>query len=180
MKIRFTISLVATALLVGECCGQDLSGQHGPPIPRADSTPEDGLAVQLSSRLKTAGWSDATAQAVVALNLDRYRLLRETAEVVLERELQAYESLRPDGRVALLLEKHPEMAGVLLLARDPAMVAKGILGCEQEEDQVRIISSFVKYTDPDEISLWATAVGDHGRCIAGLLRRCQAWPRGSS
>ena len=130
----------------------------------------------LISRLKAAGWTDASAQAVVNLNSDRYVWLHESAPVVLEREIAGYEALRPEGTVVPFLERYPEMAGILLLARDPAAVADGILNCDQEEDRLRIIGSFAKYTDAADVSRWAAAVARHGRCVAGLLRRCPAWP----
>jgi hypothetical protein len=69
------------------------------------------LALELTARLKASGWQDASAQAVVSLNLDRYRWLRESADVILEREFKAYEALRPDGEIAQLLERHPRWPG---------------------------------------------------------------------
>ena len=110
------------------------------------------------------------------MNSDRYVWLHESAPVVLEREIAGSEALRPEGTVVPFLERYPKMAGILLLARDPAAVADGILNCDQEEDRLRIIGSFAKYTDAADVSRWAAAVARHGRCIAGLLRRCPAWP----
>jgi hypothetical protein len=130
----------------------------------------------LSSRLKSSGWSESAADAVVHLNEDRYFFLSESAPSVLELEIRGYEKLRPNGRTDLFLQKHPEMAGVLLLAKDTAAVVEGILGCDQEHDRQRIINSFTKYTDSDDITRWAQAVARHRRCIVGLLRRCPSWP----
>ena len=159
--------------------------RRGQPQPKPDGKPAattsepiptGNLAAELTSRLIASDWPDASARAVVALNLDRYAWLRQTAEGVIEREFQALGALHPEGTVPRLLEKHPEMAGALLIARNHDDVAAGILNCEEEEDRVRLIGSFVKYTEADEMTLWASAVARHGRCIAGLLRRCQAWP----
>ena len=144
--------------------------------PISASVSSDDLDRELMGCLKTHGWPEASAQAVVKLNLDRYVWLRESADAVLEREFEKFKWLRPGGRVSALLEKHPEMAGVLLLVSEPAAVASGILDCDDAEDRVQLIGSFVKYTEAREISEWAAAVARHGRCIAGLLRRCPAWP----
>lgn len=127
-------------------------------------------------KLKAAGWPPNAATAVAHVNEERFRWLHEVARESLDRELRAFATLHPSGRVVVLLERHPQTVGLLLLARDPVALADGILACPDEEDQIRLIGSFVKYTDPAEITQWAESISKHGRCIAALLHRCQAWP----
>lgn len=127
-------------------------------------------------KLKAAGWPPNAATAVAHVNEERFRQIHEVAKEALDRELRTFATLHPSGRVTVLLERYPLMAGQLVLARDPEVVANGILACPDEDDQIRLISSFVKYTEPAEIAQWAESIAKHGRCIAGLLRRCQAWP----
>jgi hypothetical protein len=127
-------------------------------------------------KLQAAGWPPNAATAVAHVNEERFRWLHEVARESLDRELRAFATLHPSGRMAVLLERHPQTAGLLLLARDPVALADGILACSDEADQIRLIGSFVKYTEPAEVTQWAESVAKHGRCIAGLLHRCQAWP----
>lgn len=178
MKTWLTILLiVAAGISAAFYCREHLWANPSPPATTcSEVVSTDGIALELKTRLTASGWSDAAAGAMVALNLDRYCWLRQEADAVLEREIQACEALRPSAMATQLLEKHPEMAGVLLLVHEPDAVAKGILSCKFDEDAVRLIGSFVKYTAPDEMSQWAAAVSRHGPSIAGLLRRCPAWP----
>ncbi|MEI7912292.1 MAG: hypothetical protein WCK77_21885 [Verrucomicrobiota bacterium] len=178
MKAWFTISLIVTAgIAAAFYCREHLWPK---PIPPATTSPEvvstDGIALELKSQLTDSGWSEAAAESTIALNSDRYCWLRREAPAVLDHEIEAWKTLQPSAIAMELLEKHPEMAGVLLLVHNPDTVAKGILDCKYDEDAVRIIGSFVKYTEPDEMSRWAAAVASHGPCIAELLRRCPAWP----
>jgi hypothetical protein len=178
MKTWLTILLiVAAGISAAFYCREHLWANSIPPATtcsEVDST--DRVALEVKSRLTASGWSDAAVEAMIALNLDRYCWLRQEANAVLERELQACEALHPSAMAIQLLEKHPEMAGVLLLVHEPDEVAKGILNCKFDEDTVRLIGSFVKYTAPDEMSQWAAVVSRHGPSIAGLLGRCPAWP----
>lgn len=185
MRALLTILCVAASITAAYYCREDLSRLVWPEPPGETTgpinLPENGvdaekIAAELNSRLIASGWSQEAAEATIALNLDRYCWLRNMANTVLEREIKEYESLRPNPLLTQFLEKHPEMAGVMLMAYDPDAVANGILKCKSAEDTQRIIGSFVKYTDKDEMSKWAAAVARHGPCIAGLLRRCPAWP----
>ena len=175
LKVALTIVLMACAAVAFLQFRESPAAKRERDIATSKQAEPD-LALKLTARLKASGWQDASAQAVVGLNLDRYRWLRDAADVVLEREFKGYEALLPDGEVAQLLERHPQMAGVLILAHDPAAVAQGIFSCSEADDQRRLIGSFAKYTEPADVSVWAAALSRHGRCIAGLLRRCQAWP----
>ncbi len=176
-KAWFTISLIVTAgIAAAFYCREHLWAKPIPPTTSPEVASTDGIALKLKSRLIDSGWSDAAAEATITLNLDRYCWLQQVANAVLDREIEALKSLEPSAVAMELLEKHPEMAGVLLLVHNPDKVAKGILDCKDEKDAARIIGSFVKYTDPAEMSRWAEAVDRHGPCIVELLRRCCGWP----
>ncbi len=175
--------LLTAFVLLGAAIGAAFHFMQPPPADKTatenvvgDSTSIALLDTQWTSRLTAADWPESSARVMVKLNLDRYRWLHSEAPAVLERELADFESLRPSGSSIRLLDEHPGMAGVLVMVQNPTDVADGILACEQNEDRVRIIGSFTKYTHPDDLSRWAAAVVRHHRCIAGLLRRCQASP----
>ncbi len=176
MKSAIAILLALTTAVAVFYFRGTLVGQPHDPVASAAPVNAEQLAAELTSRLVAAGWSDAAAGAVVSLSLDRFILLRETVEAALEKEFKALESLRPEGVVAQLLEKHPQTAGLLVMAHDRLALAEGILRITNEDARDNIIGSFAKYMDAGDISRWAVAVNRHGRCVAGLQRRCQAWP----
>ena len=134
------------------------------------------LAERLRGTLTEADWPQTAADALIDLNMDRFWWLQTNLEEFLNREFQAYGSLKLTAKQAELLALHPELAGVLLAVRNREQFAEGILQLSDEKDRFAIINSFVKYTEVEDLSDWSSAVASHGPSIAALLRLCPAWP----
>ena len=94
---------------------------------------------------------------------------------LVEKELRLLCQMQPKEKVLRLIEKHPETAGVLLLAHKKDALAAAILNAP-ESDQDMLVASYVFSTTGTEVEEWTRAVDRHPGPIALFQRRCAGLP----
>lgn len=90
------------------------------------------LAADARSRLHCAGWPEAAAQAVVDLNLDWFTIQAEENAGGFERQLKLLEALGSHPLVFAVVEKRPELAGLLAGVASPKDVAASLAVSESD------------------------------------------------
>ena len=105
----------------------------------------------------------------------RFRATHDVAPPLVETELRLLVNLHPKEKVLSLLEHHPEVSGLLLLAPNPAGVADAIMQAS-DGDQETLIASYWHCTDGVSVRLWTEAVRRHRPLVVFFQRKCAALP----
>ncbi len=116
----FAISLTAWILNSKESSTQPRPGPLPPtvPAPPASFHPADAVPVLIE-----AGWSRPAAESVVSLNAPYFTALNQDDPAAWKNTLARLRQLGRHAGLMELLERHPELAGLLAGAVDPVAVA---------------------------------------------------------
>lgn len=125
--------------------------------------------------LNKGGWSMDACRAWWLVNERRLKATAEVAPDLVEKELRLFYQMQPKGRELRLIEKHPEAAGILLLAHKRDALASAILAAP-ESDQDMLVASYLFCTTGTEVDEWTEAVARHPGPIALFQRRCAVLP----
>lgn len=109
----------------------------------------------------------APAEAVVGLNEEWFRLLREHSPGQLRTQLTRLSKLGQVKGLSAALRDRPDFAGLFAEAADPVALSTALDG----PDQDLLASLFALHVDRDEARDLAVAVIHDGPTIAGLARR---------
>jgi len=118
--------------------------------------------------LVKSGWSREPAVAVAQLNRDWFNLLARDDPVALERQFKLLRGLGRHPQLFDLLERHPEVSGLLAQAEDSIAVAE----CLRSEQRYRTAANlFVRHVAPSDAAALARAMSRHGELIDRLVGR---------
>lgn len=92
--------------------------------PFAYATPSNSATSAWIQALQNQGWDETTANEVVDLNQDWFASLAENYPKELDAQLARLSRLGQYPQFAFLLQKHPELAGLLAGSEDPRLLAK--------------------------------------------------------
>lgn len=138
-----------------------------------DSTPLDESVI---IRLREEGqWSVKAAERCWEVNEKRFKATHDVAPQLIETELRLLVGLHPKAKVLSVLERHPEVAGLLLLAPNPAEVADAIMQAS-DGDQEALIASYWHCTDGVSVRLWTEVVRRHRPLVVFFQQKCAALP----
>lgn len=162
--------------LLAFVCGHQAAIAQAQPSPPAElshkSTDRDRA---LNLLLDTGEWSVDACRNWWEANERRLQATAEVAPDLVEKELRLLCQMRPEGKVLRLIEKHPETAGVLLLAYKKEALAAAILNAPESEQDM-LVASYLFSTTGTEVDEWTQAVARHPGPIALFQRRCAALP----
>ena len=156
--------------------GQEPAIAQTPPLPPSEQSPKaTGRDHAFNLLLDKGGWSAEACRAWWGANERRLEATAEVAPDLVEKELRLLCQMQPKEKVLRLIEKHPETAGVLLLAHKKDALAAAILNAP-ESDQDMLVASYVFSTTGTEVEEWTRAVDRHPGPIALFQRRCAGLP----
>jgi len=125
------------------------------PEPR-QREPEGFDSGKAKRALVDEGWSQAVAEAVVSLNVRFFTVLFEDDPQAWKNSLARLQTLGQHPGLMVLLERHPELAGLLAGAPDPVAVAAPLYDARHYD---QLASLYVRYAaDLDSLAL---ALRDH-------------------
>ena len=152
-----------------------LGSQNGPRwfSPSSTTSPSrpdtSDVRVQvLGDKLREAGWSDDAAGQVANLNAEWFALISEENEASAQKQLKFLEGLGQHSEFMDFLEEHPETAGLLAAADDPAVIHRSLVSAGEDYDFVA--SLYVQHAAPEDAALLAEALDRH-RTIIGRVAR---------
>lgn len=125
--------------------------------------------------MNRGNWSAEACRAWWGVNERRLKATEEVAPALVEKELRLLCQMGPKGKVLRLIEKHPEAAGILLLAHRRDDLATAILAAP-EPDQDMLVASYLFCVTGTEVEAWTKAVARHPGPIALFQHRCAALP----
>ena len=138
------------------------------PVSFADAeTPDSAVPAWIQS-LHDQGWDEVTATEVVHLNQDWFAHLAEKAPQELDEQLARLGRLGKYPQFSSLLQKHPELAGLLAGSEDPRLVAKTL---SDEGCYPYLTQQYSLQAAPDDALALAKALERHGETICKLAKR---------
>lgn len=120
-------------------------------------------------------WSVKAAERCWMVNEKRFRATHDVAPQLLETEMRLLTNLHPTGKMSSILEHHPEMSGLLLLAPSPADVTDAIMQAS-DGDQEALIASYWHCTDGISVRLWTEVIRRHRPLVVFFQQKCAALP----
>lgn len=118
--------------------------------------------------LQDQGWGEETATEVVDLNQDWFASLAENAPRELNEQLARLGRLGKYPQFAFLLQKHPELAGLLAGSEDPRLLAKTL---SDEACYPYVTQQYSFQSAPDDALALAKALDRHSQTICHLAQR---------
>ena len=118
--------------------------------------------------LQDQGWGEETATEVVDLNQDWFASLAENAPRELNEQLARLGRLGKYPQFAFLLQKHPELAGLLAGSEDPRLLAKTL---SDEDCYPYVTQQYSLQAAPDDALALAKALDRHSQTICHLAKR---------
>ena len=123
---------------------------------------------ELCDKLREAGWSDDAAGQVANLNVEWFALISEENEASAQKQLKFLEGLGQYPEFMDFLERHPETAGLLAAADDPAVIHRTLAAAGEDYDFVA--SLYVQHAAPEDAALLAEALDRHRTLIVRVNR----------
>lgn len=122
----------------------------------------------VKDRLLISGWDLQAAVVVTELNQEVFSILRDENKEGFERAIQRLEILGDYPALMLMLQRHPELAGLLAKADHPRDVADSF----NNEECYGGIGGFYQFIiDPAEQNALAASLNRHGSVICRLSAR---------
>ncbi len=119
--------------------------------------------------LQDQGWDEETATEVVDLNQDWFASLAENAPRELNEQLARLGRLGKYPQFAFLLQKHPELAGLLAGSEDTRLLAKTL---SDEACYPYVTQQYsLQQSAPDDALALAKALDRHSQTICHLAQR---------
>jgi len=150
-----------------------------PPLPGVGTDPDESdatraivktdLAKETAARLRSAGWPEAAADAVVDLNLDWLAIQKEENPAGFEIQLKLLERLGSHPKVFALIEKHPETAALLAGTSSPSPMALSLT--VDSRDYEPLAGLFVQYANARDRDRLVAALRSERRMIRKLQQR---------
>jgi hypothetical protein len=162
-------------LLAFACSHQAAIAQAPVLLPAEQTLRSTGRDRAFNLLLDEGGWSSEACRAWWVTNERRLNATAEVAPDLVEKEVRLLCQMQPKKKVLSLIEKHPEAAGVLLLAHKKDALAAAILNAP-ESDRDMLVASYLFSTTGTEVEEWTQAVARHPGPIALFQRRCAALP----
>jgi len=138
------------------------------PTPFAYATSSNSATAAWIQTLQDKGWDETTAAEVVSLNQDWFASLAENYSKELDAQLARLGRLGQYPQFAFLLQKHPELAGLLAGSEDPRLLAKTL---SDEDCYPHITQQYSLQAAPDDALALAKALERHGQMICALAKR---------
>lgn len=138
------------------------------PVSFADAETPDSPASAWIQRLHDQGWDEETATEVVNLNQEWFASLAENAPRELDEQLARLSRLGKYPQFAFLLQKHPELAGLLAGSEDPRLLAKTL---SDEDCYPYMTQQYSLQAAPDDALALAKALDRHSQTICHLAKR---------
>lgn len=175
----YALVLVSNLLSLFTVAGgqQPLNEETSAAPAKAAASDEDNTRHDRAIRrlMDQGGWSAEACRAWWRVNERRLKATDEVASDLMEKELRLLCQMQPKQRVLRLIEKHPEAAGILLLAHRTDALAAAILGAP-EPDQDMLVASYLFCITGTDVEDWTRSVARHPGPIALFQRRCAALP----
>lgn len=118
--------------------------------------------------LQDQRWDEETATEVVNLNQEWFASLAENAPRELDEQLARLGRLGKYPQFAFLLQKHPELAGLLAGSEDSRLLAKTLA---DEDCYPYVTQQYSLQAAPDDALALAKALDRHGQTICHLAKR---------
>ena len=136
--------------------------------PFAYATSSNSATAAWIQTLQDKGWDETTAAEVVSLNQDWFTSLAENYSKELDAQLARLGRLGQYPQFTFLLQKHPELAGLLAGSEDPRLLAKTL---SDEDCYPYITQQYSLQAAPDDALALAKALERHGQIICALAKR---------
>jgi hypothetical protein len=131
-----------------------------------DGVDRVALAADTKGRLARAGWPEMAARAVVDLNLDWLTIQAEENPGGFERQLKLLEAVGSHPRVFAVVERHPELAGLLAGASAPEDVAASL--DVADGDYSPLVGLFLQHCNDHDRTLLARVLASRRTTIRTL------------
>ena len=167
------------ALLGSPGCKKSGSSELVPPAEKsgdpkdsssgASSPPSESPDRRIAQSLAAGDWNPEAAKAVIGINRDWFAIQAEENPAGLDRQITLLKSLGKFRQLDTVLQKHPELAGLLAAAADPISMATTL---ESTGNDYAITASlYVSHASPNDAAELATALKLNRDLICQLQRR---------